>query len=535
MPNNKPSRHSFPSRRSKRGNYPALFDLASRIVKNNALSERNDHDSKEASNLKDHGWNKTSKNGTNSRFSSDNSKYILVVTGAGLSVPSGIQPFRGKNGIWSQTLWSNATREAFRADPLDWYNSFWLKHFPPELYPSAGRFKPNDAHEALAKIANAFDQVRLITQNVDGLHTATECKWNWDDRLIEAHGRLGLYKCIPDEDSDTSEDETDDEANNNSYDHDHDDRTRIKSDRKIRLGSRRKRQHWKERYREKMKRRNDGILAKGPCIHEMETSIHPSQILPFDTRNILTGYDDGNTDCQNQKNLQQLYDTHEKIVTDSDSTPINEELLTIASTPSPINANSINECVYDLKSNRRENEVDNVQITTPISSVRTSSSIISKDSSSDFEKQAISTNTNKKRRRSKSKLSSNKMHKTDTNAINKAPTQLQSPPLCPLCSKPCPPQALLFDEGYHSHEHYQFQKMEEWISNSSVFIFVGTSFSVNITEIILECARDYNVPVYNFNIEGGTLDSTTRLDVQNIIGDVEVTLPMLWDLCNSQI
>ena len=61
---------------------------------------------------------------------------VVFITGAGLSVPSGVRPFRGRDGLWSEVVWSRATRENFRRDPLGWYNDFWLRHFPPEAAPN---------------------------------------------------------------------------------------------------------------------------------------------------------------------------------------------------------------------------------------------------------------------------------------------------------------------------------------------------------------------------------------------------------------
>ena len=51
-------------------------------------------------------------------------KKVLFITGAGISVASGVRPFRGSSGVWTQHIWSTATREAFRKDPLEWYNEF---------------------------------------------------------------------------------------------------------------------------------------------------------------------------------------------------------------------------------------------------------------------------------------------------------------------------------------------------------------------------------------------------------------------------
>lgn len=77
----------------------------------------------------------------------------------------------------------------------------------------APRHRPNPGHESLARLASfAGSECRIITQNVDGLHSATSHVWNARDRLIEAHGRLGLYKCIPETDSETDSEDDDDEG-----------------------------------------------------------------------------------------------------------------------------------------------------------------------------------------------------------------------------------------------------------------------------------------------------------------------------------
>jgi len=88
------------------------------------------------------------------------------------------------------------------------------------------------------------------------------------------------------------------------------------------------------------------------------------------------------------------------------------------------------------------------------------------------------------------------------------------------------PQALLFDEGYHSHDFYEFQKMEEWLAEAEVIVFVGTSFAVRLPEVTLEHARAMKIPVYNFNAHD-MLSPTPILDAYNIKGLAEETLPLL--------
>ena len=68
-------------------------------------------------------------------------------------------------------------------------------------------------------------------------------------------------------------------------------------------------------------------------------------------------------------------------------------------------------------------------------------------------------------------------------------------PMCPYCKNTLAPQALLFDEGYHSHDFYEFQKMEEWLAEAEIIVFIGTSFAVRLPEVALEHARAMKIPV----------------------------------------
>jgi hypothetical protein len=45
-------------------------------------------------------------------------KRVVFITGAGVSVASGVRPFRGSSGVWTQVIWTTATRQALRKDPL---------------------------------------------------------------------------------------------------------------------------------------------------------------------------------------------------------------------------------------------------------------------------------------------------------------------------------------------------------------------------------------------------------------------------------
>ena len=86
--------------------------------------------------------------------------------------------------------------------------------------------------------------------------------------------------------------------------------------------------------------------------------------------------------------------------------------------------------------------------------------------------------------------------------------------------------ALLFDEGYHSHDFYRFQEIEDWLAESEVVVFVGTSFQVRLPEAIINHARDTGLKVYNFNT-GDILKSSATLNAANVRGRAEETLPHL--------
>jgi len=106
-------------------------------------------------------------------------KKIVVLSGAGISVESGIAPFRGAGGLWNnEELARLATLQAWRertADVLEFYNQrrTYLKGA-----------EPNSAHFLLARMERDFDVV-ILTQNVDDLHERAG-----SSRVIHLHGEL---------------------------------------------------------------------------------------------------------------------------------------------------------------------------------------------------------------------------------------------------------------------------------------------------------------------------------------------------------
>lgn len=210
------------------------------------------------------------------------------------------------------------------------------------------------------------------------------------DRIVEAHGRLGLYRCLPDVDSDT-------ESENDDNDHDNGD-----GDRPVQLGSRRK--------------------------------------------------------AANQRLSQDGVDT----------------------------------CPFQYQESLQEKDIEPDRVRSAIRKCRAHTA----------------------------------------NLSNRAHGYLPSPPRCSHCNNIVVPQALLFDEGYHSHSFYQFSKVEDWLTNVDILVFVGTSFAVQLAQTALDVARDRHLPVYNFNTSD-LLIAGPRLNATNIVGPAAVTLSQLLATCRS--
>jgi|TARA_B110000902_G_scaffold221232_1_gene256668 NAD-dependent deacetylase len=108
---------------------------------------------------------------------------IVILTGAGISAESGIQTFRGADGLWEgHRVEDVASPEGFAADQhlvLNFYNQ-------RRAQLTNGDINPNPAHIALAKLEAQYNgDVLLVTQNVDDLHERAGSK-----NLLHMHGEL---------------------------------------------------------------------------------------------------------------------------------------------------------------------------------------------------------------------------------------------------------------------------------------------------------------------------------------------------------
>lgn len=115
------------------------------------------------------------------------SRHTIVLTGAGISTPSGIPDFRSaESGLWST------------ADPME-IASLWSFHHAPDRFyewirPVAHALfaaQPNPAHVALAQLEAAGRVQRIITQNIDDLHQKAGAV-----NVVELHGHLRSASCL---------------------------------------------------------------------------------------------------------------------------------------------------------------------------------------------------------------------------------------------------------------------------------------------------------------------------------------------------
>lgn len=115
-----------------------------------------------------------------------NARRVCAFTGAGISVESGIPPFRGKDGLWSKYDPQILDIDFFYNNPHD----SW-KVIKEIFYDFFGTAKPNDAHKALAKLEQKGLLHSIVTQNIDNLHQEAGSK-----NVFEFHGTASRLVCL---------------------------------------------------------------------------------------------------------------------------------------------------------------------------------------------------------------------------------------------------------------------------------------------------------------------------------------------------
>jgi NAD-dependent deacetylase len=114
------------------------------------------------------------------------SERVVALTGAGVSVPSGIPDFRTPGtGLWAKVdPMAVATIDAFHRDT----KRFW-DFYRPRFHDLADR-EPNPAHGALAELERRGLLEAVITQNIDRLHRKAG-----SENVVEVHGSIATASC----------------------------------------------------------------------------------------------------------------------------------------------------------------------------------------------------------------------------------------------------------------------------------------------------------------------------------------------------
>jgi NAD-dependent deacetylase len=115
-----------------------------------------------------------------------NSKYPIVLTGAGISTKSGIPDFRGDGGLWDKykpEIYGNI--ESFLKDP----SKFWK--MAEEIAPMLFKAEPNPGHYALTELEKMKVIKAIITQNIDELHQNAGAVI-----VYEVHGNINRFTCL---------------------------------------------------------------------------------------------------------------------------------------------------------------------------------------------------------------------------------------------------------------------------------------------------------------------------------------------------
>lgn len=111
---------------------------------------------------------------------------LLVLTGAGVSLASGIPTYRDENGVWQRS--EPIQHPDFIKYPAT-RRRYWARSFVG--WPLLAQTRPNRAHQALANWEQAGGIHLLITQNVDNLHQQAGSR-----HVVDLHGNLSQVICL---------------------------------------------------------------------------------------------------------------------------------------------------------------------------------------------------------------------------------------------------------------------------------------------------------------------------------------------------
>jgi len=120
-------------------------------------------------------------------------KHVTALVGAGISVESGVPPFRGPGGLW--TKYGEPAMDGyqkFMADPRAWWAERLARQSEEsELMKGLEQARPNAAHHAMAELEKMGQLQHIITQNIDNLHQEAGSV-----AITEIHGNRLKLRCM---------------------------------------------------------------------------------------------------------------------------------------------------------------------------------------------------------------------------------------------------------------------------------------------------------------------------------------------------
>jgi NAD-dependent deacetylase len=120
-------------------------------------------------------------------------RYAIALVGAGISVESGIRPFRGKGGLWTEKGEPPMDGyQRFMRDPAGgWADMLARRGSNDEFSHSLAAAEPNPAHHAMARLERLGVLRHTITQNIDDLHFRAGSV-----AVTEIHGNRTKVRCV---------------------------------------------------------------------------------------------------------------------------------------------------------------------------------------------------------------------------------------------------------------------------------------------------------------------------------------------------
>ena len=111
---------------------------------------------------------------------------LVVLSGAGVSVESGIPAYRDLDGVWRHS--APITHQQYVNDSVR-RRRYWARSL--HGWPVVRDARPNEAHRALARLERQGHVTLLVTQNVDRLHQRAG-----SDAVLDLHGRVDQVRCL---------------------------------------------------------------------------------------------------------------------------------------------------------------------------------------------------------------------------------------------------------------------------------------------------------------------------------------------------